>query len=48
MDYQAILQAIHHDISMTDYKGKVASYIPELSCIDTNNFGIHLIFLLID
>ncbi len=42
LDFQAILDEIHHDISKTDFKGKVASYIPELSCIDINNFGIHL------
>ncbi|MBE9490903.1 MAG: glutaminase [Bacteroidetes bacterium] len=42
VDFQATLEDIHHEISMTDYKGKVASYIPELSCIDMNNFGVYL------
>jgi glutaminase len=42
MDFQAILDDIFKDVNQVEDKGKVASYIPELSCIDKNNFGIHL------
>ena len=42
MDYQRILEDIHQNLSNTVNKGKVASYIPELSNVDINNFGIYL------
>lgn len=42
IDYQAILEDIFNSLKVEKDKGKVASYIPELSNADINNFGIHL------
>ena len=40
IDYQAILNDIHSSLKLKRDKGTVASYIPELSKVDINNFGI--------
>ena len=42
IDYQAILEEIYDDLKLKKDKGKVATYIPELSNVDINNFGIYL------
>lgn len=42
MDYQAILDSIHDEISYRDVTGKVASYIPELAKVDRKKFGMHV------
>ncbi len=42
IDYQAILEDILHNLRLDKNKGKVASYIPELSKINVNKFGIYL------
>lgn len=41
-DFKAILENIYQTLNTSSSKGKVASYIPELSNIDIDNFGIHL------
>ncbi len=43
MDYQKILNEIDAELKQTPNSGQVASYIPELSTVDPNKFGIHLI-----
>lgn len=42
LDFQAILEEIYNDVCQIKDKGKVASYIPELSHVDKNNFGVYL------
>ena len=42
IDYPNILNEIYTNLNNQTNKGKVASYIPELSKMDINNFGIHL------
>ena len=42
IDYQAILDDIYNSLKLRKDKGAVATYIPELSNVDINNFGIHL------
>ncbi|MDO5971472.1 glutaminase [Flavivirga aquimarina] len=42
LDFQIILEAIYKDVIKSKNKGTVASYIPELACVDKNNFGVHL------
>lgn len=42
MDYQQILDTIHHEMSYRDVTGKVASYIPELAKVDRRKFGMHV------
>lgn len=41
-DYQQILNAIYASLKVTENKGEVASYIPELAKMDENSLGIHL------
>jgi glutaminase len=41
-NFQAVLKKIYKDIKHIKDKGDVATYIPELANVDTNNFGIHL------
>tara|TARA_R110002051_G_scaffold293534_2_gene358586 strand:- start:5061 stop:5972 length:912 start_codon:yes stop_codon:yes gene_type:complete len=43
MDYKAILHQINKEAKASNDRGKVATYIPELSKIDQSKFGIHLI-----
>ncbi|NQX85634.1 MAG: glutaminase [Flavobacteriaceae bacterium] len=43
MNYQPILNSIYKAIKTTKDKGKVANYIPELSQVSTDNFGICLL-----
>jgi glutaminase len=43
MNFQPVLETIYTRIKSTKDKGKVASYIPELSQISTDNFGICLL-----
>ena len=38
--YKIIIEEIYHSIYTSENKGTVASYIPELSKIDSNNFGV--------
>jgi glutaminase len=40
--YQNILDEIYRELRMSDNRGSVASYIPELAGIDPEKFGIHL------
>ncbi|MBU2951046.1 glutaminase [Tamlana agarivorans] len=42
LDYQSIINAIYQDAIKAKDKGIVASYIPELAHINSDNFGIHL------
>ncbi len=43
MGFQELLNDIYSSVKKTDHKGIIASYIPELSKIDLNKFGIHLL-----
>lgn len=42
MEYQSILNEIYSKISRGEDGGEVASYIPELACINPSKFGVHL------
>jgi glutaminase len=42
IDFQNVIEAIHNDIKQDVNRGLVASYIPELSNIDPQNFGIYV------
>lgn len=42
MDFQHVINSIHDDLKHEVNRGLVANYIPELSHIDANNFGIYL------
>ncbi|HHW80102.1 MAG TPA: glutaminase [Bacteroidales bacterium] len=42
MDYNKIFEDIYTELSKIDNKGVVAEYIPELSKIDPNKFGVQL------
>ena len=42
INYQTILEDIYDKLILKKDKGTVATYIPELSNVDINNFGIHL------
>lgn len=41
-DYKAILQDIYSKLNASSFRGEIASYIPELSNVDIQHFGIHL------
>ena len=43
LNFQNILDAISVQAKNTQEKGKIASYIPQLACIDKNKFGIALL-----
>ncbi len=42
MNYNKIFEDIHAELSKVDNQGSVAGYIPELSGIDPNKFGVQL------
>ena len=42
IDFQSVIEDIHKDLKNDVNRGLVASYIPELSNIDPQNFGIHV------
>lgn len=42
IDFQHVINTIHNNLKQEIDRGLVANYIPELSHIDANNFGIHL------
>ncbi len=42
MDYQALLDRIHHELTPRFGEGRVAQYIPELAKVDAQHFGIAL------
>lgn len=42
-DFQKQLDTVYKEINELPITGKVASYIPELSCISPTKFGIHLV-----
>lgn len=42
IDFQRIIENIHEDLKNDINRGLVASYIPELSNINTQNFGIYV------
>jgi len=42
IDFQEVIHTIHNDLKQEINRGLVANYIPELSHVDVNNFGIHL------
>ena len=43
MPYQQIINEIYHQIKSEENLGQVASYIPELSKINPESFGVHLV-----
>lgn len=43
MDFQEVLNDIYSVVKQSENKGVVASYIPELSKVDPNKFGMHLL-----
>lgn len=45
MDYQKILKQVYNRVAVLENRGKVASYIPELSKVNPRKFGVHLISL---
>ena len=42
MDYKKIFEEIHAELSKVEDQGHVADYIPELSKVNPNNFGVQL------
>ncbi len=42
MDYRKIFEDIHAELSKVEEQGSVANYIPELSKVDPNKFGVQL------
>lgn len=43
VDFQTIIDIIAEKARKSDERGNVASYIPQLACIDSKKFGIHLL-----
>jgi glutaminase len=41
-DFQHVINTIHNNLKHEIDRGLVANYIPELSHVDVNNFGVHL------
>ncbi|MDO1501640.1 glutaminase [Winogradskyella maritima] len=41
MNYKKIIHKIYHSINELENYGKIADYIPQLSCIDPEKFGIY-------
>ncbi len=42
MNFKKIIQETYQEVKSIDDNGKVASYIPELACINSEKFGIHI------
>ena len=42
MDYQKIIEKLHHDVNTIPDEGVVASYIPALKKVDSTKFGVSL------
>ena len=42
MDYEKIFEAVYSELTKIEDKGKVADYIPELSEVNPNSFGVQL------
>lgn len=42
MDFERIIKPIYDRVKDIDDKGQLASYIPELANIDSDNFGVHI------
>ena len=42
MDYEKIFKHIYEELEKIENKGQVADYIPELSMVDPNSFGVQL------
>ena len=42
IDFQKVIESIYVELKDDINRGEIASYIPELSTIDSQNFGIHL------
>jgi glutaminase len=40
--YEGIINAAYADVIALDNIGEIASYIPELACIDPGKFGVHI------
>lgn len=42
MNFEYLIRDVYHNIKDIEDKGAMASYIPELSKVDANSFGVHL------
>ena len=42
MKYKELITQIFEQVNTTENKGKIASYIPELTKVDSENFGVHI------
>jgi glutaminase len=42
MEYQSTIESIYPQVKNLTEKGKTASYIPELACVDPSNFGVYI------
>lgn len=42
MNFKTIIEEIYQKINVIEDKGELASYIPELAYVDSENFGIHI------
>ena len=42
MNFKEIIEEVYQKIKIVEDKGELASYIPELANVDTENFGIHI------
>ena len=42
MDYRKIFEEIYSELSRVEDQGSVANYIPELSKVNPNSFGVQL------
>lgn len=45
MDYQLLLEKIHHEILLLQEEGTQATYIPELANVDPKKYGSHIQFI---
>jgi glutaminase len=42
MNFKEIIEEIYQKVKIVDDKGKLATYIPELANVDSENFGVHI------
>lgn len=42
MNYKKIIEEVYQDVKNVDDKGQIATYIPELGNVSSENFGVHI------
>jgi len=42
LSFEQLIRDTYQEIKNLDNKGQTASYIPELDCVDSDNFGVHI------